>query len=91
MHRTELFVPECSAPKVEFAVKKLKRYKSPGVDQILSELFQNEGETLHCEILKLIKLIRNKIEVPYQWKESIVVPIYKCGDKSDCSNSRGIS
>jgi hypothetical protein len=26
-----------------------------------------------------------------QWKESIIVPIYKNGDKTDCNNCRGIS
>jgi len=26
-----------------------------------------------------------------EWKESIVVPIYKNGDKTGCSNYRGIS
>jgi hypothetical protein len=29
--------------------------------------------------------------LPHQWKESIVVPIHKKGDKTDCSNYRAIS
>jgi hypothetical protein len=40
---------------------------------------------------KLIKLIWKKEGLPYQWKESIVVRIYKECDKTDCSNYRGIS
>jgi hypothetical protein len=36
-------------------------------------------------------LIWNKEDLPHQWKESIVVTIYKKGDKTDCSNYRGIS
>jgi hypothetical protein len=35
--------------------------------------------------------IWNKEELPHQWKESIVVPIHKKNDKTDCSNYRGIS
>jgi hypothetical protein len=46
---------------------------------------------LHSEIHKLIKLIWNKEELPHQLKESIVVPIHIKGDKTDCSNYRGIS
>jgi hypothetical protein len=36
-------------------------------------------------------LIWNKEELPHQWKESIVVPIHKKSDKTDCSNYRSIS
>jgi hypothetical protein len=36
-------------------------------------------------------LIWNKEELPHQWKESIVLPIHKKGDKTECSNYQGIS
>jgi hypothetical protein len=91
MHTAEPFVPEHSASEVEVAIGKLKRYKSPCVDQIPAELIQAGGGTLRSEIHKLIKLIWNKEELPHQWKETIVVPIDKKGDKTDCSNYRGIS
>jgi hypothetical protein len=84
-------VPEPSAAEVEVAIRKMKRYKAPGCDQIPAELIQAGVETLHSEIHKLIMLIWNKEELPYQWKESIVVSIHKKGDKTDTSNYRGTS
>jgi hypothetical protein len=66
MHTAEPFVPESSASEVEAAVGKLKRYISPGFDQIPSELIQAGGKTLRLEIHKLIKLIWNKEELPHQ-------------------------
>jgi hypothetical protein len=59
----------------------LKRYKSPGVDQIPTELIKAGEEKMHSETHKLIKLIWNKEKLPHQWKESIVIPIHKKGDK----------
>jgi len=35
--------------------------------------------------------IWNKKELPEEWKESIIVSIYKKGDKIDCRNYRGMS
>jgi len=64
---------------------------SPGTDEIPVELIQAGGNTLHSEIHKLTNPIWNKKELPQQCKESIIIPIYKKGDKTDCSNYRGIS
>jgi hypothetical protein len=86
MHKTEQFVPKPSATEVEVAIGKLKRYKPPGVGQIPAELIQAGRETLRSEDHKLIKLIWNKEELRHQWKETIMVPIHKKGDKTDCSN-----
>jgi sorting nexin-29 len=69
----------------------LKRYKSPGIDQIPAELIQAGDNALRSEIHKLFNSICNKEELHEQWKESIIVPVYKKGDKIDCSNYRGIS
>ena len=72
-------------------LEKLKSHKSPGVDQIPAELIKTGGRTICCEIHKLIISIWNKEELPEEWKESITVPIYKKGNKTVCSNCRGIS
>jgi hypothetical protein len=69
----------------------LESYKSPGNDQIPVELIKAGGKTLYSEIHTLICSIWNEEELPQQWKESIIVLIYKKGDKTDCNNYRGIS
>jgi len=84
-------VPEPSDFKVELAIGKLKNHKSPGIDQIPGELIKAGGRTICCAIHKLIIYIWNKEELPEEWKESIIVPIYTKGDKTDCNNYRDIS
>jgi hypothetical protein len=86
----EPLVPEPSLVDVEIAIGELKSYKSPGTDQIPAGLFKAEGETF-SEIHKLSCSIWNKEELPQQREESIIVPIYKKGDKTDRNNYRGIS
>jgi hypothetical protein len=70
---------------VENAIGKLIKHKSASTDQISAEMIQEH------ELHKLFGSIWNKEELPQQWKESIIVPIYKKGDKIDRSNYRGIS
>ena len=69
-------------------IEKLKSHKSPGIDQIPAELIKSGGKTICCEIHKLIISIWNKEELPEEWKEAFIVPVYKKGDKTDFNNCR---
>jgi hypothetical protein len=82
----EPLVPDPSPSEVEIAIAKFKKFKSTCSDQILAE-----GEILCSKIHKLINSIWNKEELLDQWKESIIAPLHKKGDKAECSNYRGIS
>jgi hypothetical protein len=84
MHTAEPLVLVPRHLEIEISIAKLKKYKSPGSDQILAELYQAGGEIF-------ITSIWNKEELPDQWKESIIVPIHKRGNKTDCNNYHGIS
>ena len=84
-------LPEPSAFEFEMSIEKLKRSKSPGTDQISAELIKAEGRTIRSEIQKLVNSLWNKEDLPQQWKETIIVPIYKNVDKTYFSNYRGLS
>jgi len=60
-------------------------------NQIPAELIKAGDKTIRCEIYKLIISIWNEEELPEEWKESIIVPIYEKDDKTYCSNYRGVS
>jgi hypothetical protein len=77
----EPLVPEPNAFVVEMAIEKLKRHKSPSTEQIPAALVAALGRSMHSGIHKLINSIWNKEKLPEEWKESIVLPIYKKGDK----------
>jgi hypothetical protein len=68
----------------------MERHKLPGTDHILSKLIQVGGNALRSTDLLIIFGIRKK-KTPQQWKETIILPTYKKGDETDCSNYRGTS
>jgi hypothetical protein len=80
MHASGTLVPESTPVEVETSIEDVNRYKSPGIDQFPAELIQAGGDTSCSEPHKLINSFCNKEELPDQWKESIVVPVYKTGD-----------
>jgi len=91
IHTTEPLVPEPSAAEFELAIDKVKSHKSPGIDEIPVELIKAGGRTICFEAHELIISIWKKEKQPEEWKESYIIPIHKKGDKTNCSNYRGIS
>jgi len=91
INTAEPLVPLPSAFEIEMAIGKLQRHKSPGTDEIPAELMKAGGRTIHSGIHNLMNSIWNKEELPEQWQELIMVPIYKKSDKTECSNYRDTS
>ncbi|PSN53384.1 hypothetical protein C0J52_03797 [Blattella germanica] len=72
-------------------INKLKTKKAAGPDNIPPELIKYGGRTLKQKLYKLIKEIWEKGSMPDQWKEGLLYPIHKKGDKMNCANYRPIA
>ena len=68
----EPLISEPTLLEVEIAIEKLKKYKSPGIDQIPADLIQDGGNPLLTENYKLVLAIWKNKMLPEQWKESII-------------------
>ena len=77
--------------EVEEAIRSLKKNKNSGPDGITAEMLQAGGEQLTREIHKLCNKAWQEGTIPKEWGKSILVPIPKKGDLSECSNYRTIS
>jgi hypothetical protein len=86
----EPLVPGPSRLEVKIAIAKLKKYKSPGSDQIPQELIQAGGEMLLLRSTNSLILFGIRKNCLINGR-SLIVPIHKKGDKTDCNNYRGIS
>jgi len=64
VHIADTLVPEPTFIEVEITIEKLKTYKSPGTEQIPTDLVQARVNTLRSEIHKLINSIWNKEQLP---------------------------
>ena len=49
------------------------------------------GNKLLNRIYELVRQIWEEEKIPEEWKETIIVPIYKKGDRDRCENYRGIA
>jgi hypothetical protein len=62
IHTAEPLVTDPGPFEVKIAIAQMKKYNSPGIDQILAEVIQAGGETLLSEIHKLMNSVWSKEE-----------------------------
>lgn len=78
--------------EVENAIKMTQSGKSPGDDNIPPEIYKHGGPAPLNELVHLFEAIWTTEQVPQDLKDASIVTIFKRkGDKSLCSNYRGIS
>ena len=76
--------------EVEEAIRTLKRNRSPGSDEITAKMIQAGEEQLVRQIHLLCNKAWNESTIPEEWSKSILVPIPKKGDLSQCTNCRTV-
>ena len=76
------------------AIRSLANGKAVGPDGVSVELFKinlNGDPALRRRLLDIVVRIWKGGEVPQQWKDAIVMVLYKKKDRTECGNYRGIS
>ena len=72
-----------SVKAVTKIMKKMKKKKSSGTDGVTQECLLTGSDVLAVPLTHIINTSIRSGEVPAHWKEAIVVPILKKGDKLD--------
>ncbi len=89
--KTELDVaPTLQA--TEEPIKQLKSGKAAGVDTIPPKVWKNGGPALHAKLHKFFVFCWEQGKLPQDLRDAVIITLYKNkGEKSDCSNYRGIT
>jgi hypothetical protein len=86
---TEVDVEVLTIEDVKKAMRDLKNNKAAGTDGIHPEL-KYRGNKLLNRIYYLVRQIWEEERIPEEWKDTIIVSIYKKGVRDMCENYRGI-
>jgi len=70
-------IPLPSYNEICSIINKLKLNKVAGSDNISLEFLKHEGRTLKRKLYKLIPMKWNNKQLPQQWNEGIICPVYK--------------
>jgi len=84
-------IEEPTLYEIQEIIRNIKRMKTSGTDNINAELLHVAGPQMTQRIQELILNVWRTERMPNEWNKSIICPIYKKGEKSECSNYRGIS
>ena len=73
----EVELEELTIEDVKKAMRNLKNNKATGTDGIHPELIKYIGNKLLKRIYELVRLLWEEKRIAEEWKETIIVPIYK--------------
>ena len=78
--------------EVTKAIEQLKCGKAAGVDGIPPEIWKVGGPALHSKFHELLVCCWEQSKLPRDLRDAVIITLYKNkGEKSDCSNYRGIT
>lgn len=80
-----------SESELRQAVFVQKDHKSPGIDNISSEIIKASYDVIAPSLLYLYNRMFRNGEYPRAWGDGIIAPIFKKGDVNDAGNYRGIT
>lgn len=80
-----------SESEIQKCLTSLRRYRAAGPDNLVPALFKDGGPALLTELTNLFRIIWDTETIPDNWSQSIIVPVFKNGDRMNCGNYRGIS
>jgi hypothetical protein len=84
-------IKEITREELEQQLRKLKRKKAPRMDGIKNESWIYGTEREVDRLLEIMNGVWKGEGFPQEWKEGIICPIYKKGEKDTASNYRGIT
>ena len=77
--------------EVQAVIRTLKSGKAAGIDEIRPELLKSLSRHGILWLTRVCRVAWRKGRVPVDWQTGIVVPVFKKGDRRECSNHRGIT
>ena len=72
-------------------LKLTKNGKTPGQYNINSELYKHAAEEFKLRLLKFLNNIHRENCIPNDWRNAVITPLFKKGDRRKPQNYRGIS
>src|SRR5215469_7400621 len=77
--------------ELEKVLKLTKNGKTPGQDNINSELYKYAPKDFKLRLLHFLNNIYRQNRIPDEWRNAVITPIFKKGDRREPQNYRGIS
>ena len=82
---------DVSDEKVRVKLEKLNTCKSPGLDEINAKMLFELRDYIYKPLGIIYRATLERGEIPRDWKDVGITPLFKKGKRSDCQNYRPVS